>query len=191
VHALRRFIQDEMDARGWQPMDLVRRSGLSKQLISNLLNDDRDVLPQLPRTATLAALAKAFDLTTGHVTAVAVQALGVADVQPPAVVHQVEAATDADLLRELLRRAEQKAGGGHARSSTAMRVPPPRSSAEVEERIEYVEGRLAALKGRRKSTQEAARPGLEGELVELRAELDRAREWERNRSTADRDGFVT
>jgi transcriptional regulator with XRE-family HTH domain len=186
VHALRRFIQDEMDARGWQPRDLARRSGLSKQLISNLLNDDRDVLPQLPRTATLAALAKAFDLTTGHVTAVAVQALGVPDVQPPAVVHQVEAATDADLLRELLRRAEQKAGGGHARSSTAMKLPPPRPSAEVEAEIEFVDGRLAALAGRRKATQAAARPGLERRRAELDEELARVREWERNQPTADR-----
>src|SRR5882672_4536619 len=75
MHALRRFIQSELDNRGWQARDLVKASGPSKQLVSNLLNDDRDVMPQLPRTATLDALASAFGVTTAHVTTVAVEAL--------------------------------------------------------------------------------------------------------------------
>lgn len=105
MHALRRFIQSELDSRGWQARDLVKASGLSKQLVSNLLNDDRDILPQLPRTTTLEALAQAFNVTTAHVTTVAVEALGVPGVNAPAVVHQIESVDDEVLLRELLRRA--------------------------------------------------------------------------------------
>lgn len=110
MHALRRFIQNELDTRGWQARDLVKASGLSKQLVSNLMNDDRDVLPQLPRTTTLDALAQAFSVTTAHVTTVAVEALGIPDVQAPAVVHQIHDVDDEVLLRELLRRAIERDG---------------------------------------------------------------------------------
>lgn len=105
MHALRRFIQQELDARGWQAHDLAKASGLSRQLISKLVNDDRDVLPQIPRTKTLEALAQAFNVSPAHVTTVAVEALGVPDVNAPAVVHQIEDVDDEVLLRELLRRA--------------------------------------------------------------------------------------
>lgn len=105
MHALRRFIQQELDTRGWQAHDLAKASGLSRQLISKLVNDDRDVLPQIPRTKTLEALAQAFNVSTAHVTTVAVEALGVPDVNAPAVVHQIEDVDDEVLLRELLRRA--------------------------------------------------------------------------------------
>lgn len=105
MHALRLFIQNELDARGWQAHDLAKASGLSRQLISKLVNDDREVLPQLPRTTTLEALARAFNVSTAHVTTVAVEALGVPGVNAPAVVHEIESVDDEVLLRELLRRA--------------------------------------------------------------------------------------
>lgn len=108
MHALRRFIQQELDARGWQAHDLAKASGLSRQLISKLVNDDREILPQLPRTTTLEALAQAFNVTTAHVTTVAVEALGVPGVNAPAIVHQIEEADDEELLRELLRRAVER-----------------------------------------------------------------------------------
>jgi transcriptional regulator with XRE-family HTH domain len=105
MHALRLFIQNELDTRGWQAHDLAKASGLSRQLISKLVNDDRKVLPQLPRTTTLEALARAFNVSTAHVTTVAVEALGVPGVNAPAVVHEIESVDDEVLLRELLRRA--------------------------------------------------------------------------------------
>jgi hypothetical protein len=73
--------------------------------VSKLLTDERDILPQLPRTSTLAALAAAFEVSTAHVTTVAVEALGVPGVNAPAVVHEIESVDDEVLLRELLRRA--------------------------------------------------------------------------------------
>lgn len=105
MHALRRYIQQELDARGWRAQDLANKSGLARQQVSKLLTDDREVLPQLPRTSTLAALARAFDVSTAHVTTVAVEALGVPGVSAPAVVHEIESVDDEVLLRELLRRA--------------------------------------------------------------------------------------
>jgi transcriptional regulator with XRE-family HTH domain len=128
MNALRRFIQAELDSRGWQARDLVKVSGLSKQLVSNLVNDDRDVLPQLPRTTTLEALAHAFNVSTAHVTTVAVEALGVPGVNAPAVVHQIEEVDDEVLLRELLRRVVARDDGD---PSAATRVTVLRRSADA------------------------------------------------------------
>lgn len=141
MHALRRFIQSELDSRGWQARDLVKVSGLSKQLVSNLLNDDRDILPQLPRTTTLEALARTFNVSTAHVTTVAVEALGVPGVNAPAVVHQIEEVDDEVLLRELLRRAVAR---GDEESSTPDRVVAlPRPAAVVEAELQAAEAALA------------------------------------------------
>lgn len=140
MHALRRFIQDEMDQRGWRPRDLARASGLSKQVVSLLVNDDRDVLPQLPRTATLEALGKAFGVSTGHVTAVAVQALGVPDVSAPPVVHEVTSASDEELLRELLARAVKREEGEEPR--------PAPTVEELEAQRKTLLGALAELDSR-------------------------------------------
>lgn len=142
MHALRRFIQDEMDQRGWRPRDLARASGLSKQVVSLLVNDDRDVLPQLPRTSTLDALGRAFGVSTGHVTAVAVQALGVPDVSAPPVVHELASASDEELLRELLARAEKRM------ESESQEPPPAPTVEEVEEKRQTMLAALAELDSR-------------------------------------------
>jgi transcriptional regulator with XRE-family HTH domain len=143
MHALRRFIQSELDTRGWQARDLVKASGLSKQLVSNFLNDDRDVLPQLPRTATLEALAQAFNVTTAHVTTVAVEALGIPDVQAPAVVHQIQDVDDEVLLRELLRRAIERDGVSPVRAVAESQDAKPELTVEQVE--EQRQGLLSAL----------------------------------------------
>lgn len=141
MHALRRFIQSELDNRGWQARDLVRASGLSKQLVSNLLNDDRDVMPQLPRTATLEALANAFNVTTAHVTTVAVEALGIPGVHAPAVVHQINEVDDEVLLRELLRRAVTK--GQEPVSANVARLPVrPRPVSAIEGELRVARANL-------------------------------------------------
>lgn len=41
MHEYRRFIQRELDNRGWRQKDLVQKSGLSRQLVSNILRDER------------------------------------------------------------------------------------------------------------------------------------------------------
>jgi len=32
-----------MDAKGWTPADLARASGMTKQTVSNILTDDREI----------------------------------------------------------------------------------------------------------------------------------------------------
>lgn len=114
MHALRQFIQEQMDARGWRPADLVRASGLSKQLVSNHLNDDREVLAQRPSKATVTGYARAFKVSEDVVLSKVAAAMGVpiGDLQP--VVFSVSDASDAELLAELARRLSERAReGGH------------------------------------------------------------------------------
>jgi transcriptional regulator with XRE-family HTH domain len=166
MHALRRFIQSELDNRGWQARDLVKASGLSKQLVSTLLNDDRDVLPQLPRTTTLEALASAFNVTTAHVTTVAVEALGIPGVQAPAIVHQITAVDDEVLLRELLRRAVGREA--EQPPATVARLPVRlRPITTIEAELQVALANLADW-----DAQKVPGKGAESHRKELRARVD-------------------
>lgn len=168
MHALRRFIQSELDTRGWQARDLVKASGLSKQLVSNLLNDDRDVMPQLPRTATLEALADAFNVTTAHVTTVAVEALGIPGIQAPAVVHQIRDVDDEVLLRELLRRAVTREQMDGSPAATVAVLPARRRPlATIEAELEVAVENLADW-----DEQKLSGKGAESHRKELRARVD-------------------
>lgn len=93
-----------MDTRGWRPRDLIRESGLKKQTVSLMLNDDREVLPQMPRAETVAALARAFgpDVDESVVRTVAAAAMGVQET--PVIIRELPSASDAELLAELGRR---------------------------------------------------------------------------------------
>lgn len=77
MHEFRRFIEERMDARGWNKSDLARQSGLSTQHISDLVLDDRDMLDRMPRRSTIAALAKAFQVPEAMVLQHAAIAYGV------------------------------------------------------------------------------------------------------------------
>lgn len=171
MHALRRYIQQELDARGWRAQDLANKSGLHKQTISKLLLDDRETLAQLPRTTTLEAIAQAFDVPVAHVTTVAVQALGVPGVIAPQVVHEIREATDEVLLRELLRRAVER---------TANVIPMParlptwiRPPSEVEAELQVAATDLARFRelGVTGKSAESKRRALQLRVDALQAEL--------------------
>ena len=55
-----RFIENELDARGWTSSDLVRRSGLHRQLIWKVLHDTRAHLGQMLDPETLEGIARGF-----------------------------------------------------------------------------------------------------------------------------------
>jgi transcriptional regulator with XRE-family HTH domain len=75
MHPYRELIQSEMDARGWRPSELARRAGLHRQLISKILNDQRDHLGQMPDDATLAGIAAALGIPEGRVRQAAARSL--------------------------------------------------------------------------------------------------------------------
>lgn len=107
MHAYRRFVQTEMDKRGWTAADLQRSSGLTKQNLSRLLRDEREQLQQRPDTETVNALARAFGVNEKLVLSHVAEAMGLPT-------NRVEVAAAADLSNEELLRilAERLNRGG-------------------------------------------------------------------------------
>ncbi|MGC0365069.1 transcriptional regulator with XRE-family HTH domain [Rhodococcus sp. 27YEA15] len=102
-----RFIQEQIDIRGWKPAELSARSSLSRQHISKLLNDKRDHLGQMPELKTMEGLATAFEgVSIETIRDVAARALGtVADNDRQTVLDLQQVSIDA-LLNEIKRRVQ-------------------------------------------------------------------------------------
>lgn len=103
MHALREFIQERMDTRSWAPADLARESGLSLQLVSQLLNDDRDVIANPPKSSTVSGLARAFRVEESTVMRAAFAAMGY-QLDQTANVADLSSVPSAQLLRVLADR---------------------------------------------------------------------------------------
>lgn len=115
MHALRKFVQDQMDTRNWRAADLAARSGISKQVISGLLTDDRDTVDRMPTEKTIAGLCKAFSVSRDAVLAVVGEAMGL-PVGRPTVIYDASRVPNDELIRELARRLGE-AGGEHVHGS--------------------------------------------------------------------------
>lgn len=103
VHEYRRFVQAELDARGWEPPELVRRAGVNRQLVWKILKDDREHLGQMPDDATMEAIATGFGIDVERVRTAAARSLrGYADDGHPITTDL--AAIDIDILLAEIRR---------------------------------------------------------------------------------------
>lgn len=142
MHEYRRFVQAELDARGWKQSDLARRSGLSRQLISNIMRDRRPHIGQMPDADTIAGLAKGFGISEEIVRTAAARALaGYTDDGTPLQVDLTEVPTDA-LLHEIRRRiftagqpdgdAEDDLPGDGPESAGGVTAPEPPKTVESE-----------------------------------------------------------
>lgn len=108
MHEYRRFIQSELDARGWRQSDLARASGLSRQLVSAILRDRRDHLGQMPDFATMQGLADGLRIPVERVrTAAARSLVGYVDDGQPLTPSLQDVPLDA-LLNEIRRRVESQ-----------------------------------------------------------------------------------
>jgi transcriptional regulator with XRE-family HTH domain len=104
VHEYRRFVQGELDARGWKQAELVKRSGLSRQLVSKLLSDNRPYLGQMPEESTLEGIARGFSMSVERVRFAAARSLaGYEDDGHPIATDLSHVDIDA-LLGEVRRR---------------------------------------------------------------------------------------
>lgn len=106
MHALRRFLQDGLDARGWKPADLYRASGLTRQRIYQMLDDDRDVLPAMPARETLEGIAGAFRVSMPAVVAVVFEAMGYSLAEARAAVDLSSVSND-ELIEEIASRLDR------------------------------------------------------------------------------------
>lgn len=134
MHALRAFIEGEMDRRGWKPVDLARHSGLSKQSISKMLADDREQLTTRIDDATAAGLARAFGTSPTVVLSKVAEAMGL-PVGETVTVYAAERVSNEELLRVLAARLA-KAGEGREEQPApkSRRVTARRSSARTSPR---------------------------------------------------------
>jgi transcriptional regulator with XRE-family HTH domain len=159
MHAFRRLIQARMDERGYKPADVVRLSGLSRQTLHSILTDSRDTIKEMPSRKTVQVLAEALRMPADQLLIAAAEAYGV-PVAAPVMVPTVTDVSDAELARELLRRAvAREEGGGTA--------PPPLQLSDIDG-----ESVLAVVDLRRRLLAEAAaeadaRPGLAQTLDHL------------------------
>lgn len=104
MHDYRRFVQQELDARGWEPADLVKRSGLSRQLVWKILSDKRSHLGQMPDDTTMQAIADGFGVSVERVQTAAARSLrGYSDDGAPLSTDLTTVPIDA-LLHEVRRR---------------------------------------------------------------------------------------
>lgn len=104
MHDYRRFVQAELDARGWTPAKLARLAGLRRQLIWNILHDNRPTLGQMPDDSTLEGLARGFNVPVERVREAAARALrGYIDSGEPLQITLSDVSIDA-LLEEIRRR---------------------------------------------------------------------------------------
>lgn len=131
MHEFRRFIQDQMNARGWKAADLARHSSLSAQHVSRLLNDDRDQLGRMPESTTIKKLASAFQgVGESAVRAAAAKALGVPDV--PQISADLTSVDDDALLAEVRRRMNRELNASpHAGISGTAPLPETQDSLDL------------------------------------------------------------
>jgi len=124
MHALRAFIAAQMDRRTWRQVDLVKKSGLSKQVIHGLMTDDREELTTRIDDATAAGLARAFGVTPAVVLAQVGMAMRL-PVSEPVVIYDAHGVSDEDLIGELVERLQKagEPGGNTAASRQAGRSP--------------------------------------------------------------------
>jgi transcriptional regulator with XRE-family HTH domain len=160
MHAFRRLIQARMDERGYKPADVVRLSGLSRQTLHSILTDSRDTIKEMPSRKTVQVLAEALRMPADQLLIAAAEAYGV-PVAAPVMVPTVTDVSDAELARELLRRAAAREQGSGAA------VPPPLQLSDIDG-----ESVLAVVDLRRRLLAEAAaeadaRPGLAETLDHL------------------------
>lgn len=118
MHALQRLLRDGLARRGWNQSDLARESGLSKQVVSKLLREDRAPVARLLRTTTVDGLAHALQVDTGVVRAAIAEEMGLpgSEVQ---VVYDARGVGDDDLIRELARRLATASASASASASVS------------------------------------------------------------------------
>lgn len=140
MHEFRRFIEDLMALNDdMKPAGLARASGLSPQHISQILNDDRDVMKQMPEDKTIDGIAAAFPgVTKTMVRTAAVRALGVPAADTPAMVLDLHDISVDMLLGEIRRRIEGNQNAAsqeprtEARGTSEQSTPPIAAQAEAE-----------------------------------------------------------
>lgn len=126
MHELGRYLQRKLDDNGWTVSELIRRTGLSRQTVYNLINDTREHMDQTPQRKTVNGLAKALGVSPIEILTVSAQALGVpVEALPPE--NSLSTASDQQILMELAARLSRSKGQGSDEASNDPDSGPPPS----------------------------------------------------------------
>lgn len=119
MHEYRRFVEREMDKRQWNPNQVAQHAGLQRQTVYDIVQDTREVLPRPPAPKTVDGLSSAFGVGREKILAAVAEAMGL----PVKIVRaDVSAATNDELMRELSRRLNEKAGDGDGEATPTSRA---------------------------------------------------------------------
>lgn len=129
MHAYQRFVQEQMDAHGWNQARLAKEAGLTPQTVSNILGDKRSRLTGVQKDKTVKGLARAFRVEPAVVWTAIAEAMGIPRYALPNITHEMKGASDEELLRELA-----------ARMGYAATVRPARTEDEGKKTLTLVEG---------------------------------------------------
>lgn len=121
AHAFAAFIRDQMDERKLKQADLVKSSGLSRQLVSKYANDSRAKLTRLPEKETVEGFAKAFRVSPEFLLGKAIESLDLGYTSGD-FVNSVSTASDAELLEVIAQRLSER-GEAHADRAAAIKTP--------------------------------------------------------------------
>ncbi|MGP5381598.1 helix-turn-helix domain-containing protein [Glutamicibacter arilaitensis] len=123
MHELGRYLQRKLDDHGWTVSELIRRTGLSRQTVYNLINDNREYMDQTPQRKTVNGLAQALGVSPTEILTVSAQALGVPiEALPPE--NSLSNASDQQILMELASRLSRSKGQDNESTSTDEVIPP-------------------------------------------------------------------
>lgn len=123
MHELGRYLQREIDRRGWTIAELARRATVSRQTVYSLVNDTREQMDQTPQRKTVNALAEALGVDPLEILTASAQALGVpVEVTPTS--DSLGHVSDQQILMELASRLSRSKGQDNESTSTDEVIPP-------------------------------------------------------------------
>jgi transcriptional regulator with XRE-family HTH domain len=110
MHAYNRFIQEQLDARGWTAAELSRRSGISEATLSRIIKDPDERLAGMPDEETIGKLARGFGIKPGVIVAHAATARYGVPVGEPVEIANAAGVSDDELIRQLEHRLHDRDG---------------------------------------------------------------------------------
>lgn len=156
AHALAAFIRERTDDNRWRNADLVRESGLSRQVVSKYLNDKRETITKLPEKATMEGFAKAFGVSVDFLIGKGIESLGLGYTSGD-FVNSVATARDQDLLAEIGRRLDER-GEGHVDGSPAIKVPAPEPAKQSGSNVTQLSAHAPTVQGSKRVAKKRPSP---------------------------------
>lgn len=114
MHALGRYLTEQLEVRGWRAADLARASGVSPQTLSNLMAEGADHLGRMLEHRTITGLAEALVVPEADIVTKAAESMGIGFERLQGMLTDPRLIPD-EVLIELLRKRLAEGGGTSAK----------------------------------------------------------------------------